>query len=227
MTVTEEQLMIEEKIIRLCQEELISETGFSFQEDTPFRGLKYAISLVVRLSDSVVDEIDDAPTKTYFHHYRTVNAYIDRVEEKIVLMLMSEGFRAGAVPASQSVEGYAARFSHKRCAVGAGLGSIGKSALFISEKYGPRVRLGTVFTDSPLPILKREYKDLCGSCRVCADACKALAIRGVNYVPGMERSEIFDARACSEYMKREFQGIGRGAVCGVCMRACPLGKKNK
>ncbi len=219
--------MIEEKIIQLCQSELITETGFSFQKDSPFEDLNYAISLVVRLSDSVVNEIDDAPTKTYFHHYRTVNAYIDRAEEKLVLMLMNEGFRAAAVPASQSVEGYAARFSHKRCAVAAGLGSIGKSALFLSRKYGPRVRLGTVFTDAPLPTLEQEYKDVCGDCRICTDACKALAIRGVNYVPGMERSEIFDARACSEYMKREFQGIGRGAVCGVCMRVCPLGRKNK
>ncbi|MGN1097891.1 MAG: 4Fe-4S double cluster binding domain-containing protein [Clostridia bacterium] len=200
--------------------------GFSYNEDSPFEGLNYAVTIVVRLSDAVVDEIDGAPTKTYFHHYRTVNAYIDRVEEKIVLMLMNNGYRAAAVPASQSVEGYAGRFSHKKCAVKAGLGSIGKSALFLSNEFGPRVRLGTVFTNAPLPAEEHEYKDLCGSCDICARNCEALAIRGVNYVPGMERSEIFDARACSEYMKKEFQNIGRGAVCGVCMRVCPKGKNN-
>lgn len=215
---------IEEKIKNAAEEELISEIGFSKQNDTPFEGLNYAVSIVVRLSDAVVDEISDAPTKTYFHHYRTVNAYIDRVAEKLVLLLCREGFRAAAVPASQSVEGYAGRFSHKKCAVMAGLGSIGKSALFLSKKYGPRVRLGTVFTNAPLTTEEHPYEDICGSCSICRDACGALAIRGVNYAPGMERSEIFDARACSEYMKREFQSIGRGAVCGVCMRVCPKGK---
>ncbi len=218
---------IGEKIMALTAGELITETGFSHNPDTPFEGLEYAVSLVVRLSDAVVDEIEDGPTKTYFHHYRTVNAYIDRAAEKLVLMLNAEGFRAAAIPASQSVGEYAGRFSHKKCAVRAGLGSIGKSALFLSRKYGPRVRLGTVFTDAPLPVEEHEYRDRCGGCNICAESCAALAIRGVNYVPGMERREIFDARACSEYMKREFQGIGRGAVCGVCMRVCPLGMRSE
>lgn len=216
---------IEDKIKGLLAEELISEVGFSRNTDTPFEGLEYAVSLVVRLSDAVVDEIDDRPTKTYFHHYRTVNAYIDRAAEKLVLLLNGEGFRAAAIPASQSVSEYAGRFSHKKCAVRAGLGSIGKSALFLSYKYGPRVRLGTVFTNVPLPVTDHEYRDQCGDCNICAESCGALAIRGINYAPGMERHEIFDARACSEYMKREFQSIGRGAVCGVCMRVCPRGHK--
>lgn len=216
---------MEQKIKQIAKEEFISDIGFSYEKDSPFVGLNHAISIVVKLSDSIVNEIDTAPTKTYFHHYRTVNAYIDRVEEKMVLCLMQNGFNAAAVAASQSVEGYAGRFSHKRCAVAAGLGSIGKSALFISEKFGPRVRLGTVFTNAPLPAEEHAYKDLCGSCQICRDACSALAIRGVNYCPGMERSEIFDAHACSEYMKKQFQSIGRGAVCGVCMRVCPHGMK--
>ncbi len=218
---------MKDKIINLAREEYVSEIGFSYNEDTPFEGLNYAVTIVVRLSDAVVDEIDTAPTKTYFHHYRTVNAYIDRVEEKLVLMLGENGFKAAGVPASQSVEGYAGRFSHKKCAVRAGLGSIGKSALFLSDRYGPRVRLGTVFTNAPLPVEEHEYRDRCGGCTICRDACQALAIKGVNYVPGMERSEIFDARACSEYMKREYQSIGRGAVCGVCMRVCPRGMAGK
>ena len=39
----------------------------------PFMGLGYAVSLCIKLSDSVVDSITDRPTHTYFHHYRTVN----------------------------------------------------------------------------------------------------------------------------------------------------------
>ena len=40
---------------------------------------KYAISVVVRLSGGAVDGITDKPTHTYFQHYRTVNAFIDRL----------------------------------------------------------------------------------------------------------------------------------------------------
>ena len=40
-----------------------------------------------------------------------------------------------------------------------------------------------------------------------------------------EREKIIDAKACSDYMKKAFQHIGRGAVCGVCMRVCPKNKR--
>ena len=33
----------------------------------------------------------------------------------------------------------------------------------------------------------------------------------------------YDAQKCSEYMKN-FRDEGRGAVCGLCMKACPLTK---
>ena len=36
---------------------------------------------------------------------------------------------------------------------------------------------------------------------------------------------LFDAEKCSKYMKEKFQKIGRGAVCGICMRFCPKRKK--
>jgi hypothetical protein len=35
------------------------------------------------------------------------------------------------------------------------------------------------------------------------------------------REEMFDAEKCSQYMKKHFQHIGRGAVCGICMEVCP------
>ena len=38
---------------------------------------------------------------------------------------------------------------------------------------GPRVRLGTLFTDSPLPAAEKPATSVCGSCRLCVDACPA------------------------------------------------------
>ena len=203
----------------------VSDIGFAKCTDTPFEGLQNAVSMVFRLSDAVVEQINDAPTHTYFQHYRTMNAYIDSVSLQLVMALMQKGYKAAAIPASQSIEGLAGLFPHKKAAVRAGLGYIGKSALFISEKHGPRVRLGTVFTDAPLEAVCLPQKSQCGDCNICAKNCSAMAIKNVNYCEGMSREDIFDAKACSDYMKNKFKHIGRGAVCGVCMKVCPKGRK--
>ena len=198
-------------IENFLKDRFVSDVGFALCTDSPFEGLNNAISMVFKMSDAVIDQIDSSPTHTYFQHYRTMNAYIDSVSLQ--------------VPASQSVDDFSGIFSHKKAAVRAGLGSIGKSALFLSNLYGPRVRLGTVFTNAPLDVVCEKQKDLCKNCDVCAKNCGAMAIRNKNYEDGMEREDIFDAHACSQYMKDKFKHIGRGAVCGVCMRVCPIGKK--
>ncbi len=207
------------------KENYVSDVGFAHCPESPFPGLENAVSMAFHLSEAVVDQITDRPTHTYFHHYRTMNAYIDAVAHRLVLYLQEKGYRAAAVPASQSTKGLEGIFSHKMAAVYAGLGYIGKSCLFLSNKFGPRVRLGTVFTDAPLDVVRLSQKSECGTCDQCAKACGAMAIRNVNFAEGMAREDIFDAKACSDYMKEKFQSIGRGAVCGVCMRVCPKGGK--
>ena len=211
------------EILGFLKEQLVSDVGFTACPETPFPGLSNTVSMVFHLSEAVVDQITDKPTHTYFHHYRTMNAYIDAVSMRLVLFLQEKGYRAAAVPASQSTEGLSGIFSHKMAATRAGLGSIGKSCLFLSEKFGPRVRLGTVFTDAPLKTVQFAPKSLCGDCDLCSRACGAMAIRNVNFEAGMTREDIFDAKACSDYMKEKFKHIGRGAVCGVCMKVCPKG----
>lgn len=215
-------------ITEFLTQRFVSDIGFAKCHDTPFGGLNNAVSMVFRLSDAVVEQIDGAPTHTYFQHYRTMNAYIDSVGHQLVMYLQQQGYNAAAIPASQSVDGLQGLFSHKKAAVRSGIGYIGKSCLFLSRKFGPRVRLGTVFTDAPLDTVCLPQKSLCGDCNICAEACGAMAIKNVNFCDGMSREDIYDAKACSDYMKDKFKHIGRGAVCGVCMKVCPKGiLKNK
>lgn len=186
--------------------------------------MPYAVSLVVKLSDAVVDEIESEPTFAYFQHYRAVNALIDNLELQIGLLIETLGYRYFPIAASQSIPAlsrYSGLVSHKAVARLAGLGSIGKNALFLSNKFGARVRLGTVLTDLPLPACEAVLPaDVCGGCNRCVQACPALALKGVVWRPEIERSEIVDVEACSQYMKQHFQHIGRGSVCGLCMRVC-------
>jgi epoxyqueuosine reductase len=189
--------------------------------------LPYAITVVVRLSDFIIDQITDKPTFTYFHHYRSVNTLIDQITLRGLLGIQETGYRALAIPASQTVNNiedkYSGAFQHKTAAVRSGLGWIGKSGLFICHEYGPRVRLGTILTDMPLPYENRIMKNQCGECRKCVSSCPAMAITGNCWEEGCKRSHIVDAKACSDYMNTNFKHIGRGSVCGICVRVCPAG----
>jgi len=222
------------EIFEIVQREQMAEIGFCRVAEeklhSQLAGMNYAISLAFRLSDGVVAEITDSPTFTYFHHYRTVNAQLDRVALLISAVIERAGYRAVPIPASQTVHDagmrHTAIFSHKMAAVGAGLGTIGKNTLYISREQGCRVRLVTVLTDMPLPGLKADApREGCGDCRLCADACPCGAIKGIEWREGIDRDEMLDAQACAEHMRTSYMQIGRGAVCGICMRVCPKGKR--
>ena len=201
-----------------------SDVGFARLGDNDC-SLKFAVSIVVRLSDAIIDEIDDKPTHTYFNHYRSVNFLIDGLLLKCGLFLQQRGYRYITVAASQSINkdgwNYNGRYSHKEAARLAGLGTIGKNSLFIHRDFGPSVRLGTVFTDCEFVTGEPLTECLCGDCRLCVDACPAKAITGSEWSTQAVRSDMFYPERCSNYMKEHFKDIGRGAVCGICMRVCP------
>ena len=207
------------------------DVGFCRVDDGDFGDCVYAVSIAVPLSDAIVDEIDGEPTHTYFNHYRSVNAFIDGLLLKAGLFLQRSGYRYITVAASQSINkdgwNYEGRYSHKKAAVLAGLGTVGKSSLFLHKDFGTRARLGTVFTNCPFEVPSVLPPSLCRDCDLCVKACPAGAISGKTWAPGVPREELFDPEKCSTYMKRQFQHIGRGAVCGVCMEVCPVGKRTK
>lgn len=194
-----------------------------------YKHLKSGISFAIHLSEQIIDEIDklEGPTHTYFHHYRTVNSFIDQISLKIMMKLQQHGFLALAVPASQTIneEGWNFKglFPHRTAATRSGLGWIGKSCCLITEEFGPRIRLGTVLTNMPLEYNKPIDISKCGECNECVKACPAIALKGATWNPGMEREEIIDARACSNYMSTHYKHIGRGSVCGICIKVCPKG----
>ena len=198
-----------------------------------YAALPRAVVLVWRLCDGVLDEVASGgePTFTYFQHYRAVNATLDRLTLRVATLLERDGYRALPIAASQSVHdngAYAGAFQHKTAAVRAGLGWIGKNALFVSPEFGPRVRLATVLTDHPLVperVRRDESVSRCGACTRCVSACPAKALSGTEYQSGMPREALFDAHACSEHMKQAYQMIGRGAVCGLCAAVCPWGRR--
>ena len=186
--------------------------------------LKYAFSIAVKLSDSVLETIENAPSYAYFQHYRTANALLDSIAFRLANEIEKKGYRAFPIAASQSQgkeNPYVGVASHKMVATRAGLGFVGKSGLFLSEKYGSKIRLATVLTNMPLTSKKPMIENGCGDCEICKKACPAGAIFGEK--PNFKERNI-DPEKCSKYMKEHFQDIGRGSVCGICIKVCPKNK---
>jgi epoxyqueuosine reductase len=112
----------------------------------------------------------------------------------------------------------------KTLATLAGLGWIGKSSLLVSPQYGPRVRLGAMLTDAPLQVGIPVTRGNCGDCTCCIEACPAGAIKGRNWLQGLDRADLLDVRLCGDHLREGIATTGRRAVCGLCLKACPLAR---
>jgi epoxyqueuosine reductase len=175
----------------------------------------FAIVIGLRLSRAVLSTLEDGPNLLYFHHYRQVNAQLDRAATTIAAEIERQGGSALPVPASQVVdwEKMAGQVSHKAIARLAGLGWRGRNNLLVTPRLGAQVRLSTILTDFPLTPDHPLEAD-CGSCRRCAAVCPAKAIG--------ETPAAFDLTACYDKLN-EFRKTRRVQqhICGVCVKACP------
>ena len=229
-----EPCKVREEITEYFKNSGLLDMGF-FIDDVDKSGLTYGISIVSSLSDAVVDEIlwDTKPTHSYFHHYRTTNAFLDRCMLDIGHILEKNGYLYVPIGASQSIRteedmmGFHGRYSYKKGACLAALGVMGTNGLFLHKEHGPRVRLGTILTDCELidenpPLL---VNTTCEHCGLCAKSCPAGAIYGRVYEVGMPEFMLVDPQKCSTFMKDKFKMMGRGAVCGICMAVCPAGRR--
>jgi epoxyqueuosine reductase len=120
---------------------------------------------------------------------RMVNNLINERSKALAEAIKGRGSRALALAASDRTDPVKIKgdFPHKTAATLAGLGWIGRHCQLITRKFGPWVRLGTVFTDMSLPcgppIARRSF---CGACTRCVDACPAGALKGKAWRPGLE-----------------------------------------
>ena len=190
--------------------------------------LPRAVSLVARHEPAAMAGVETRPTPAYYADYLRLNALLDRAAEALVEALAADGHRAEPIRSTIPEDAYdliedwgaAGVFPHKTAATRAGLGWIGKTAIFVSPRLGPWVRLATVFTDLDLPPGRPILEGRCGRCRRCVDACPAGAGRDVRWRAGMPRDELYDEKACEAWTDR-YEDFG--GVCGACLAVCPYG----
>ena len=187
-----------------------------------------AISIGVRLPRAVFEQIIDRPTPLYASVYQTANHVLDQIAFRTAGILQYHGFEALPIPASQVLDkkNWYGAISHKAVGRMAGLGWQGKSLLLVNPRYGPRIRLVTVFTNAFLKI-DGPIRNRCGKCMLCRDACPVGAIKGAGTKQHYRnRSEAIYLGRCVKKLAGEFSKLSHvGApICGICIKVCPFGR---
>jgi ferredoxin len=175
---------------------------------------KYAIVFAVEMELSMVAAAPRAPVVV-----ETGKQYVEAAKISIITadLIRRMGFSARAHIAGSNYQAVLPPLGWK-----AGLGELGRMGTLITDKYGPRSRLGLVTTSFPLKTdkpIKFGVQDFCGKCRKCAVNCPSQAI------PHGEKKEdngvlkwVLDREDCYRYWR------SAGTDCAVCMYVCPYSK---
>jgi len=204
-----------------------------------YHGFHFSIAIGRRLDDKIIDNLIDGPTMEYYNYYNLINNELYELTKKIQIDLIRAGIDSIIIEPTISLsakvnEKYLKKltydFSHKMAATRAGLGWIGKTDLFISKAFGPRLRLVSLLIrrnpgiDS-IPIEKSE----CGRCAMCVEKCPANAANGMLWNINIHRDEFFNAQKCRDKcgeLARQRLNVDE-RICGMCVFICPVGKTKK
>ena len=191
------------------------------------------ISIGKKINEEIVDLITDSPVPQYQDCYNSLNFEITELLKQIAASLQKHNISCLVIPPIPEKmdkdeqlyfnKNLRYKLSHKYVATSAGLGWIGKTSLFISRDFGPRVRLGSIlvkdveFDSSPCK------ESLCGDCDLCVKACPVQAANGKLWNVGVDRDEFLDVQKCRKHIYRNYYDKNI-LLCGNCIAACPVGK---
>jgi epoxyqueuosine reductase len=201
--------------------------AFATPVDATGRRFPRALSFAIPMDPHIMASIATGPNQAYARAYDRVNARINHLAGRLAAEITGRGFGAQALAASARTHPVHLKgdFPHKTAATRAGLGWIGRNCQLITRKYGPWVRLGTVFTDLELACGPAVTRHFCGDCRRCVEACPAAALTGAAWHPGLPREELLSPITCDRWKKANYLAYHQGHVCGICAAVCPYGQK--
>lgn len=139
----------------------------------------------------------------------------DELAEWAADFICSNGYKAFAQSERNLINGYfnndtkTTLLPHKKIAILASIGWIGKNNLLVTKEYGCAVCMCTVLTNAPLPTENKPIiMPRCKTCTVCKNICPAKVIHGTTWDPGINRDTIIDVYRCDGCLK--------------CLVFCPL-----
>lgn len=190
-----------------------------------FIDLPNGISLVLKIPKETIQLVIDEDYEDYwksFHEQIDILTDIALKGEEYIKNLGHDAFALTMTRNECDMEKLLSILPYKTIATKSGLGWIGRSALFVTPEYGSAVALGAILTDMPLefgiPITDSE----CDECENCQKACPVNAINPQKWNDRLNREDIIDIEACSEYIIDQYKN---GLGCTKCMSECKLTQK--
>ncbi|MBA7536102.1 Epoxyqueuosine reductase [subsurface metagenome] len=204
--------------------------------DEKFGDYQYGISVGKRLDDKIIDSIANGPTIEYYEYYNQINKELAEKAKEIKNELRKINIDSIVIEPTVSTEfmdylkTLTVDISHKMVATRTGLGWIGKTDLFISTRFGSRLRLVSILLNKNPDIDSIPIEESrCGKCNICVEKCPAQAANGELWNIKVHRDDFFDAykcrEKCGEIAKQRLNIDIR--ICGLCISVCPIGKKDK
>ena len=165
------------------------------------RGYSAAVLIGILLCHEKEDIID-------YSEFDEKERHADELAEWTADFLKAKGYRSFAQSERNLSNGFfdettkTTPLPHKKIAILAGLGWIGKSNLLVTQEYGSAFCMCTVLTDAPLPTERHSIiMPKCDSCNACKDVCPTKVIHGRMWEPNMDRDLIVNVYHCECCLK--------------------------
>ena len=209
-----------------------TQVGYAeIKEFTTKKGLNTGVVFYITYPKEIIKNMQNAPTPEYLEELISLNTRLDNLGMKCEEFLIEKGYKAYAQTKKRLGTDFGEfnsfELPHKTIATRAGLGWIGKSALFTTKEYGSALRLSSVLTNAPLEVGKPILKSRCGKCMECMKACPGGAISGKEWNYKLKRNDFYDDKKCEKYaLQVSAENLGKpDTVCGKCIYACPHTQK--
>ncbi|MFX1585503.1 MAG: 4Fe-4S binding protein [Promethearchaeota archaeon] len=179
------------------------------------KGILYE-NCIVLIMEMKKEKIDKAPSYDTFHEVHRTYRDLGYAVNKIASYLRKKGF--GAHP----IHPLGGAVLTPPLAKMAGMGWQGRHGLIITPKYGPRMRIATIFTtidNFPTPIDNphKWIEKWCEQCGLCIRKCPTSAIRNSPIKRGKNLLNHIETEKCFPYF---LENHG----CSVCIKECQFNK---
>ncbi len=174
------------------------------------RGYNVGVLIGIALSPSYVLGLSSSKNSIVDHsEFSEKERDTDNLADWTADYLLSKGYKAFAQSERNLlIHGFydeatkSTPLPHKKIAIMAGFGWIGKNNLLITQEYGCAFSMCSVLTNAQLPTEDKPIiRSKCGECSVCKDICAMGAIHGSTWDIGMNRDLIVDVYNCDGCLK--------------------------